>query len=289
MLRGARHVKRCSCCERVEDVDAHSAHIGAIPSDEGEAVGSCSGCKQAIDDGKGSNGVHSSPLIGHLLVNVQNAVTKPGDNLFQPSLQSLCFLRVAPPCKFNAPADFTENQRTGPKFIVLNLVPPCGDRWIASGTLTQFGYDVCVDEVTQRSSSRPKSLGRSRSMSSRGAEARRSLKLLEGERVMWLCKITRVALCRAGSPSALAISRTKLASSLRTLTSTRTKPSVAWLLRHWVVLDRRAMAWLSLAGNCYRKPQVLQQICRDVCQPFLMHRDNFRRDIGRRDRSGPVG
>lgn len=74
-------------------------------------------------------------------------------------------------------------------------------------------------------------------MPASGADARSTLKLLAGEGVMCLRKTARVTSRRDGSRSALAIPRTKSASSLRTLTSTRIKPSAAKRLRHCDVLD----------------------------------------------------
>ena len=92
-------------------------------------------------------------------------------------------------------------------------------------------------------------------MPASGADARSTLKLFAGEGVMCLRKTARVASRRDGSRSSLAIPRTKSASSLRTLTSTRIKPSAAKRLRHCVVFDWPVMMTPSvsyrLTGNLW--------------------------------------
>ena len=72
--------------ERIEDVDANALNIRSIPCDEDQAIRSRCGCKQGIDYGKGTNGIHSPPLIGNFLVHLQNSVTEASDHLFEPSL-----------------------------------------------------------------------------------------------------------------------------------------------------------------------------------------------------------
>lgn len=84
---------------------------------------------------------------------------------------------------------------------------------------------------------------------------------------MCLRKTARVASRRDGSRSSLAIPRTKSASSLRTLTSTRTKPSAAKRLRHCVVLDWPVMMTPSVSRIFYENGTVAQAV--DGVQDWL--------------------
>jgi hypothetical protein len=84
--------------------------------------------------------------------------------------------------------------------------------------------DVGVDEVAHRSTSRPGSPVRSTTIPSSGAEASNGFRLTLGGSAKHCRRSLRASAPREGSDKAEAMRRTRLASSLRTFTSTRTRP-----------------------------------------------------------------
>src|SRR6185312_2333313 len=118
----------------------------------------------------------------------------------------------------NALSDLSKDERAQEQILISNRRIPGGHMEVATSALSDLGNDVGVDQIAHRSTSRPGSGLRSRSIPSSGADARSAFRLTFGGSTKRCRRSLRASAWREGSDKAEAMRRTTLASSLRTLT-----------------------------------------------------------------------
>jgi hypothetical protein len=216
------------------------------------------GCQQAIDDRNRPNGAHTPPFVGDCVVDTQHATAKCGFDLREPTLERRGLLGNVWPCKLDPLTDLSENKHAQEEIIIGDRTVPSRNLLIAPGSLAHLGNDVGVQKVGHRSTSRPTSWLRSRSIPSSGADASSAFRLTVGGSTNRRRRSARAAAWSAGSDNAAATRRTSTASSLRTFTSTRTSPARALRARCLASEDRTLLA---ISGN-YTGNDQSRQFCR---------------------------
>ncbi len=187
-------------------------------------MGQSGRCEQAVDNRDSSDGRHATPLIGDRVVDAQHAPIECSLNVPQPAFKCRRFARVSRPCKFNAFSDLAKYERAEKNILVCDGRVPGRHMWVAVSALPNLRNNVSVNQIAHRSTSRPGSRLRSRSIPSSGADASRAFRLTLHGSTKRCRRSRRASARREGSDKAEATWRTRLASSLRTLTSTRTRP-----------------------------------------------------------------
>src|SRR5262249_5950009 len=146
---------------------AGARDVGNVSGDERQAMHLCSGGDQCVDERKRIRRAQASIFFGDVEIHVENPIGLIVDDADQPLFQHDGRSNVAPPDSLDAFSDLADGQNTEELFFVRRSVPPGRDLRIAPWSFTNLGYDVRIDQVPHdRSMSRPKSLTRSKSLSS---------------------------------------------------------------------------------------------------------------------------
>src|SRR6266436_5271352 len=210
--------------KRIEDNGTKTGEVAIIARHERQAIGHSSRRQQAVDDRDRPDSAHASPLVGDRIVDAEHATVESGLDLPQPVFERRGLIRIPRARKLDPLADLPKNERAQKDVLVGDRSIPSRNTSVAALALSHLGDDVGIDQEAHRSTSRPRSGLRSKSIPSSGADASSSFRLTLGGSTKRCRRSMRAATWRAGSDKAAATWRTRLASSLLTLTSTRTKP-----------------------------------------------------------------
>src|SRR3990167_7926554 len=215
---------RLSPPEWVQHLCAQARDACFVAGDQRQSMDPCRGREQAIDCRYRTSAAHAAPFVGDGAIDRENAPIERRVDRGEPGLEGLGLRRVTRAGEFDALADFAEHKHAEMEIAIIDRFIPGGDVGVASLALAYLGDDVGVDQEAHRSTLRPVSRTRSRSIPSSGAAASNALRPLVGGSLNCCFNKARAAVPRAGSRRVCATRRTKAASSRRTWTSTRTTP-----------------------------------------------------------------
>ncbi len=229
-----RHLDRqifghtCSARSKwIQHLRAETGYVAVVAGHQCQPIDRGRGCQEAVDHRSRSQSAHPSPSMGHSIVDSKHTTVECDFNLTEPSFERRSLARVVYARKFNSLADVSENERAQKHLRIGDRRVPFHDVRIAPLALANLGDDVGIEQIAHRSTLRPRSRARSKSMPSSGADASSAFKLTLAGAENRCRKSARASARRLGSDRAAATPRTRGASFLRTLISTRTNPARA--------------------------------------------------------------
>src|ERR1700692_1351122 len=123
--------------ERVEHCRSQTGDVAVITRHQRQAIGQRSRREQAIDSREGPNGAHTTPLIGHRVIDAEHAPIECRLYFPQPAFERHCLARVPRASKFNALSDLTKDQRTQEEILISDRRIPGG--YMSLATSAPFG------------------------------------------------------------------------------------------------------------------------------------------------------
>lgn len=173
-----RSVRLCS--EWVENRHTQTGDVTFVAGNKRQAVCRCSRRHQTVDHWNRANSTHAAPAIGNQIVDAEDARAELRLNFPKPFFKSTSLFRVTPAREFYAFANLANDQCTQKQIRGIDQAIPVQHARITTLAFADFRNDIRVEQIAQSSTSRPKSLGRVRSMSSDGPLASTSFKLIFG-------------------------------------------------------------------------------------------------------------
>src|SRR4029079_3070901 len=134
----AIHNERSNAGKRIEQRHAGRGNVRHIARDERQAVYFCSRCQQTGDQRQRIGKTQQRPGFGDRFIDRQDAISKPGPHLQEPSVERFALCRIVPPCQLDTMSYFGEHEDARSDLLDRGARDPADHVWMGAVAFADF-------------------------------------------------------------------------------------------------------------------------------------------------------